>query len=204
MSRILVIGRPGLSPRNIKTFECEKDFRIVTVPDTTCHWLAMNQTKKPLDDVKVRQAINYAIPVAAIVPNVLMGYGAAMKSPVPALTPGHDASLSPYKYDLDKARALMKEAGVTAPVTLDLATPIEQVELLERALGPNCAVATGSRAPARCARSVSCTAANIGHLGRRAHYVRMRRTAVSKIRRAAAGPAPPPALSAAPLPYRSP
>jgi len=44
----------------------------VSVPDTTCHWLAMNQTKAPLDNVKVRQAINYAIPVAAIVPNVLM------------------------------------------------------------------------------------------------------------------------------------
>jgi peptide/nickel transport system substrate-binding protein len=120
----LVIGRPGLSPRSIKTFEGEKDFRIVTVPDTTCHWLAMNQTKKPLDNVKVRQAINYAIPVAAIVPNVLMGYGSAMKSPVPALTPGHDATLSPYKHDLDKAKALMKESGVTTPVVLDLAVRI--------------------------------------------------------------------------------
>ena len=120
----IVIGRPGLSPRNIKPFEGEKDFRIVTVPDTTCNWLAMNQTKKPLDDVKVRQAINYAIPVAAILPNVLMGYGAAMKSPLPALTPGYDATLSPYKYDLDKAKALMKESGVTTPVQLDLAVRI--------------------------------------------------------------------------------
>jgi peptide/nickel transport system substrate-binding protein len=120
----LVIGRPGLSPRSIKTFEGEKDFRILTVPDTTCHWLAMNQTKKPLDNVKVRQAINYAIPVAAIVPNVLMGYGTAMKSPVPALTPGYDATLSPYKNDLDKAKALMKESGVTTPVALDLAVRI--------------------------------------------------------------------------------
>ena len=71
----LVIGRPGLSPRNIKPSRTKQAFRIVSVPDTTCHWLAMNQTKKPLDNVKVRQAINYAIPVAAIVPNVLMGYG---------------------------------------------------------------------------------------------------------------------------------
>ena len=37
----------------------------------------------------------------------------AMKSPVPALTPGFDGNLSPYKFDLDKAKALMKEAGVT-------------------------------------------------------------------------------------------
>ncbi|HSS85729.1 MAG TPA: ABC transporter substrate-binding protein [Reyranella sp.] len=120
----LVVGRPGLSPRSIKTFEGDKTFKIVSVPDTTCHWLAMNQTKKPLDNVKVRQAINYAIPVAAIVPNVLMGYGAAMTSPVPALTPGHDGKLSPYKFNLDKAKELMKEAGVTTPVTLDLAVRI--------------------------------------------------------------------------------
>jgi peptide/nickel transport system substrate-binding protein len=120
----LVVGRPGLSPRSIKAFEGDKAFRIVSVPDTTCHWLAMNQTKAPLDNVKVRQAINYAIPVAAIVPNVLMGYGAAMTSPVPALTPGHDGKLSPYKFNLDKARELMKEAGVTTPVTLDLAVRI--------------------------------------------------------------------------------
>jgi peptide/nickel transport system substrate-binding protein len=120
----LVVGRPGLSPRSIKTFEGDKNFKIVSVPDTTCHWLAMNQTKPPLNDVRVRQAINYAIPVAAIVPNVLLGYGAAMTSPVPALTPGHDATLSPYKQNLDKARELMKQAGVTQPVTLDLAVRI--------------------------------------------------------------------------------
>ena len=53
-----------------------------------------------------------------------MGYGAAMTSPVPALTPGHDGKLSPYKFDLDKAKALMKEAGVSTPVTLDLAVRI--------------------------------------------------------------------------------
>ena len=120
----MVVGRPGLSPRSIKQFENDKDFNVFTAPDTVCNWLAMNQTKKPLDNVKVRQAINYAIPVAAIVPNVLLGYGAQMKSTLPALMPGYDGSLSPYKYDLDKAKALMKEAGVTTPVTLDLAVRI--------------------------------------------------------------------------------
>jgi len=120
----MVVGRPGLSPRSIKQFENDKNFNVFTAPDTVCNWLAMNQTKKPLDNVKVRQAINYAIPVAAIVPNVLLGYGAQMKSPLPALMPGFDGGLSPYKYDLDKAKALMKESGVATPVTLDLAVRI--------------------------------------------------------------------------------
>ena len=59
----------------------------------------MNSQKPPFDNVKVRQAVNYAIPIQAIIPNVLYGYGEQMKSPVPSQTPGYDGSLSPYKYD---------------------------------------------------------------------------------------------------------
>ena len=117
----IVVGRPGLSPRNVKALEGEQGLKIFSVPDTTCHWLAMNTSKKPFDNVKVRQAVNYAVPVQAIIPNVLYGYGTQMKSPIPALTPGHDANASPYKYDIDRARQLMKEAGVGDSIAVDLA-----------------------------------------------------------------------------------
>jgi peptide/nickel transport system substrate-binding protein len=40
-----------------------------------------------------------------------------MKSPIPSQTPGHDGSLSPYKYDLAKARSLMQQAGLGASPT---------------------------------------------------------------------------------------
>jgi peptide/nickel transport system substrate-binding protein len=117
-----VIGRPGLSPKSINSLEGEKGLKIYTVADTTCHWLCMNQTKKPLDNVKVRQAINYAIPIQAILPNVLYGYGSQMKSPVPNLTPGYDGAISPYKHDLAKAKALMAEAGLAnQTIPMDLA-----------------------------------------------------------------------------------
>lgn len=121
----LVVGRPGLSPKNVKSFEGDKNFRIVSVPDTTCHFLAMNNKKAPFDNLKVRQAINYAIPIEAILPNVLFGYGSQMKSPVPSLTPGYDPSLSPYKHDIAKAQSLMKEAGLGgSPIPVDLAVRV--------------------------------------------------------------------------------
>lgn len=121
----MVVGRPGLSPRNVKALEGEAGLKIVTVPDTTCHWLCMNSQKAPFNNVKVRQAINYAIPIQAIIPNVLFGYGSEMKSPVPSLTPGHDATASPYKHDLEKARSLMREAGLGAgPIAIDLAVRV--------------------------------------------------------------------------------
>lgn len=119
-----VAGRSGLSPRSIKSVQGETGLKIYTVPDTTCHWLSMNCGKPPFDNAKVRQAVNYAIPIQAIIPNVLFGYGAQMKSPVPSLTPGYDPTLSPYKYDLAKAQALMKQSGVTLPLQVDLAVRI--------------------------------------------------------------------------------
>ena len=116
----IVSGRPGLSPRSIKSLEGEPGLRIVTLPDTVCHWLCMNTAKAPFNNAKVRQAINYAIPIQAILPNVVQGYGTQMKSPLPSLMPGHLASQSPYKYDLEKARALMRESGVAGGTPLEL------------------------------------------------------------------------------------
>ena len=121
----VVVGRPGLSPRNVKGLEGESGLKIVTVPDTTCHWLCMNTQKAPLNNTKVRQAINYAIPIQAIIPSVLYGYGREMKSPVPNLTPGHDATITPYKHDIAKAKDLMREAGVgQEPIPIDLAVRV--------------------------------------------------------------------------------
>ena len=121
----IVTGRPGLSPRNVKGLEGEAGLKIFSVPDTTCHWLCMNNKKPPFDNVKVRQAVNYAIPIQAIIPNVLHGYGAQMKSPVPSLTPGYDESLSPYRHDIARAKALMGEAGLGAsPIPVELAVRV--------------------------------------------------------------------------------
>jgi peptide/nickel transport system substrate-binding protein len=132
----MVVGRPGLSPASVRSLEGAAGLKIFTVPDTTCHWLCMNTRKPPFDNVKVRQAVCYAIPMQAIIPNVLYAYGTEMKSPVPNLTPGHDGTLSPYKYDIARAKALMNEAGLgSAPIPVDFAIrfawlPHEQASVL--------------------------------------------------------------------------
>jgi peptide/nickel transport system substrate-binding protein len=123
----MVVGRPGLAPKNVKSLEGEGGLRVFNVPDTTCHYLCMNHKKAPFENVKVRQAVNYAIPIQAIMPSVLYGYATQMKSPLPHLTPGYSGNLSPYKYDLEKARQLMKEAGVKTPIPVKLAVRVGYV-----------------------------------------------------------------------------
>lgn len=73
-------------------------------------YLMMNNQKGPLADVKVRQAINYAIDKDAYVAVVKNGYASVAKSVIgPAVQ--YYKENDPYAYDPEKAKALLKEAG---------------------------------------------------------------------------------------------
>ena len=79
------------------------------------YWLALNQTDPRFQDLKVRQAIEYAIDRKAIIQAVEKGYGTVANSAiVPALKTYYDASLeNRYAYDAAKATSLLAEAGWT-------------------------------------------------------------------------------------------
>ena len=67
--------------------------------------------KHPLKDVRVRQALNYAVDKQAIATTILGGdVNIASQGAVPGI-PGYNASLKPYPYDPARARALLAEAG---------------------------------------------------------------------------------------------
>ncbi|HTL83072.1 MAG TPA: ABC transporter substrate-binding protein [Bacteroidia bacterium] len=66
----------------------------------------------PFDNYKVRQAFNMAIDKDRIVDEILKGGGNATKAGfLPAGLPGYTSTASPYPYDVNAARQLMKEAG---------------------------------------------------------------------------------------------
>ncbi|HXA94105.1 MAG TPA: ABC transporter substrate-binding protein [Candidatus Dormibacteraeota bacterium] len=75
-------------------------------------YLGFNNAKKPFDDKRVRQALNYAVNKDAIVRDVLKGTGAVSKGPVLPGTWGDDAGLKAFPYDPARARKLLAEAGL--------------------------------------------------------------------------------------------
>ena len=74
--------------------------------------LAMNNKKKPLDDVRVRQAIAYAIDRKAIIDGAQNGLGTPIGSHLTPNDPGYIDLTGMYPHDPEKAKALLKEAGV--------------------------------------------------------------------------------------------
>jgi peptide/nickel transport system substrate-binding protein len=85
--------------------------------------LGMNNKKKPLDDMRVRQAIAHAIDRKAIIDGAQDGLGAPIGSHLTPNDPGYVDLTGMYPHDPDKAKALLKEAGVTTPLELSLILP---------------------------------------------------------------------------------
>src|SRR4029079_16640228 len=78
----------------------------------------------PFKDLKVRQAMNYAINKEAIVTKLLRGLGTVSGQPVPAACFGFNPNIKPYPYDPDKAKALLKEAGQEKGFKITIDAPI--------------------------------------------------------------------------------
>ncbi|MFP7364318.1 ABC transporter substrate-binding protein [Corynebacterium callunae] len=83
--------------------------------------LSMNNQRAPFNDVRVRQAVMYAIDREAVINTALEGYGTDTGGvPVPPTDPWYEKS-SQYPYDPEKARELLAEAGATeAEITLSI------------------------------------------------------------------------------------
>jgi peptide/nickel transport system substrate-binding protein len=74
-------------------------------------YLGFNLKHEPFNDVRVRQAINYAIDKQELIDGVLLGLGEPVASPYKPGTRWVNPQLKPYPYDPEKAKALLKQAG---------------------------------------------------------------------------------------------
>ncbi len=73
-------------------------------------YVTLNVKTKPFDNVKVRQAINYAVNKARIV-QIMNGRVVAANQPLPPGMPGYNKTFTGYGYDVAKAKSLMAQAG---------------------------------------------------------------------------------------------
>ena len=87
--------------------------QVKTVPGTRPLWMEMNVKQAPFDDVRVRQALNYAVDKELIIKKVYDGMAKPLGGPLSPLNNVADPSLKPYPYDKNRALALLKEAGWT-------------------------------------------------------------------------------------------
>ena len=84
--------------------------QVLDFPTFAQRYLGLNQTKAPYNDLKVRQALAWAIDYDRIIAEVYFGSSQRLLSPFPT---GHEGWVDswPYSQDIEKAKALLAEAG---------------------------------------------------------------------------------------------
>lgn len=100
----------AVSPEMIEQIEAAPNTTVTTAPSARLVYASLRNDRAPLDNVKVRQAINYAIDKEAIVSTLLSGIAEVAKAPLPPTLTGARTDLA-YPYDPEKAKQLLEEAG---------------------------------------------------------------------------------------------
>ncbi|WP_164232884.1 ABC transporter substrate-binding protein [Microbacterium hydrocarbonoxydans] len=104
----------------------EDGFRMVSRPPFTVLYLAFNQAVPELQDIRVREALSYAVDKDALIKQVLPEGTEKATQFVPPVVNGYNEDVTTYDYDPEKAKALLEEAGFTAdnPLTLTFNYPV--------------------------------------------------------------------------------
>ncbi len=95
--------------------------RMASARSVRVLYVAFNTLKPgPQQNVLVRQALNYALDVPAIIKSVLGGRAYELGQPVPPNFFGYDPALAPYRHDPARAKALLAKAGYPEGKGLEL------------------------------------------------------------------------------------
>lgn len=96
---------------NYVNFQDNPDYTYLEEPSFFNYVGFFNTLRPPLDNVKVRQALSYAIPYDDIIKIGAKGLGTQSRGPVPAGVWPWSPDVRQYTYDIEKAKELLKEAG---------------------------------------------------------------------------------------------
>ncbi|HEV8306649.1 MAG TPA: ABC transporter substrate-binding protein, partial [Methylomirabilota bacterium] len=132
----LVLNVP---PESIPLLERGANTKVLSVASTRNVTIIFDNRTSPFSDVRVRQAMNYAVDKESLNRNILGGRALIQATPSHPLTFGHNADVKPYPYDPQKARDLLAQAGYPSGFTTEFHHPtgrwLKDVEVVQAVAG---------------------------------------------------------------------
>jgi peptide/nickel transport system substrate-binding protein/oligopeptide transport system substrate-binding protein len=100
--------------------DVERKKLLVSTPSLELVYVAINTTRGPLADVRVRQALNHSVDRRVILRNLIAGRGDLAAGVIPPSLPGADKARIGYDFDTLRARQLLREAGHPNGIDVDI------------------------------------------------------------------------------------
>ena len=101
------------APTDLAGMEKDPNIKIQSLPGLNVGYLAFNVEKKPFDNVLVRRAIHHALNRESYIDAIYLGNASVAKNPIPPTMWSYDESTKDYEYNVEKAKALLKQAGLS-------------------------------------------------------------------------------------------
>lgn len=100
------------SPADLATIRADKKLKLVEADGLNVGYLSMNITKKPFDQLEVRQAINHALNKSEYIKAIYLGTATPAKNPIPPSLWSYNTTIKDYAHDPAKAKDLLTKAGL--------------------------------------------------------------------------------------------
>jgi peptide/nickel transport system substrate-binding protein len=121
-----VQGIDYVAPQDYSTVTKDSKLQLLKRPVSSIGYIGLNQAKPPMDKLLVRQAMAHAIDKAAVIKAIYGQTGEVANQFLPPSLFGYAKSGVPdYAYDPAQSKALLKQAGLTLPVTIDFWYPTD-------------------------------------------------------------------------------
>lgn len=101
----------GFSQTEIRRLGRNQNLQVRQEPGLNTGYLAFNTTREPFDDPRVRRAVSTGFDSTGLVRSTYQDLGVPAKSYLPPTLWGYNDQLEPFRQDLERARALLTEAG---------------------------------------------------------------------------------------------
>lgn len=119
-----VDGIDNPAPGDFEVIEADPNLALYPREGTNVFYLGINNTVEPFDNVKVRQALAYAIDKQRIIDNFYPAGSTVADQFMPSVIFGYTAEVEPLAYDPEMARTLLEEAAAEDGFTLPIETTL--------------------------------------------------------------------------------
>jgi peptide/nickel transport system substrate-binding protein len=116
-------GYDLVEPQDVPAIEGDENLKVLERPAFNVAYVTINHAMKPMDNPLVRQAVAHGLDRESVVKNFYGGRAVVAKEFMPPEVVGYADDVKEYPYDPEKAKQLLRQAGLTLPVKIDFWYP---------------------------------------------------------------------------------